>query len=372
MGRLLAFSLLSVCVTAAVKAADDRPVGDDRFTLVGYGDVRYMQEDVADVSTFSARFVPIFLFRLSDRMHVEAELEIAAGEDGETEQELEYANLHYFLSDTTTITAGKFLLPFGRFSSQFHPSWINRMPFNPGIYGTHGAGAGAMVPLLPVLSDTGIAVQKTVSTGSGQKLLFDVFVTNGPWVEDAPDDDMGEPEESEMPELEFEPRSQDSNRDKAVGGRVAYAWLPQLEIGASWYQAAYDEDESLAFTARGVDLNWIGSHYLLRGEYIRTETDVLMESEAGGGMALEEDAIAREGWYLQATIKLGEWLPSLGALEAVIERSEVTPVEASTRWAYGLNYWLDARSVIKLAYEETEVTEGEDDSRLVAQLSFGF
>ena len=352
-------------------AVEDNTVDEGRFALVGYGDVKYEQGELSDTSVFTARFVPIFLFRLSDKMHIDTELEISADEEGGTEQELEYANLHYFLTDTTTVTAGKFLLPFGRFSSQFHPSWINRLPFNPGIYGTHGAGAGAMVPLLPVLADTGLGVQQTVVAGSGRKVFMDVFVSNGPRTE-AETDDAGMDEEEVMPELAFEPGSRDNNRDKAFGGRIAYAWLPQLEIGASWYQAAYNEAETLDFSARGADVNWIGRHFLVRGEYIRTDTDARMEEEVAGELMEWVDTLKRRGWYLQATLKLGELLPALGATELVVERSEVKPIDAATRWAYGVNYWLDARSVIKLAYEATDVESGDDDHRVVAQLSFAF
>ena len=51
---------------------------NDRFVFVGYGDVKYESD------------------------------------------------IHYFVNNNTTITAGKFLLPFGQFSANWHPSWINR------------------------------------------------------------------------------------------------------------------------------------------------------------------------------------------------------------------------------------------------------
>ncbi|MEQ3658372.1 MAG: porin [Glaciecola sp.] len=151
---------------------------NDRFVLVGYGDVKYENTDVANISAFSARFVPIFLFSLNDKMHVEAELEVGLNEDGETETELEYADIHYFLNDNTTITAGKFLLPFGQFSANWHPSWINRSIWTPGIYGAHGSSQ-AMDPMLPILSDVGVAAQQVYQVGSA-KVFFDVFMTNGP------------------------------------------------------------------------------------------------------------------------------------------------------------------------------------------------
>ena len=95
--------------------AEELPTLDHgRFALGGYGDVGYKDSDFNN-SAFAGRFVPIFLFQLNDKIHVESEIEFSIGEDGETETELEYADIHYFLTDRTTITAGTFLLPFGQF-----------------------------------------------------------------------------------------------------------------------------------------------------------------------------------------------------------------------------------------------------------------
>ena len=332
-----------------------------RFALVGYGDVKYEAVDSADSSAFSARFVPIFLFSLSEDIHIEAETEISINEEGETEVELEYADIHYFLSDSTTFTAGKFLLPFGQFSANWHPSWINRTPWTPGIYGSHG-GTQAMTPLLPVLSDVGIGVQQVVSVGGNQRVFINAFMTNG--VRGAEHNEEEEEMDEELPELEFEAVSGDNNKNKAIGGRVAYAFLPSLEIGTSLYRAKYDADEQLDFVATGFDVNFIGQHYLVRGEYIETETDVLEGAEI--------HSIDRDGWFLQGTLKLGRLWPALGPVEFVLERAKVSEPIGSQRWAYGFNYWMDARAVIKFAYEQTDLNDGSDDNRIAAQMSYGF
>ena len=121
------------------------------------------------------------MFSLNDKMHIEAETEISVDENGETEVELEYADIHYFLSDTTTFTAGKFLLPFGQYGPNLHPSWINRSAFSPGIYGGLGGHGGyqPMQGLLPVMSDIGVGIQHIIPLGKNQKIFFDVYMTNG-------------------------------------------------------------------------------------------------------------------------------------------------------------------------------------------------
>ncbi|WP_339771314.1 porin [uncultured Paraglaciecola sp.] len=317
-------------------------------------------------------------------MHVEAETEISLNEAGETEIELEYADIHYFLTDTTTITAGKFLLPFGQFSANWHPSWINRTPWTPGIYGSHGSPQ-AMTPLLPILSDVGIVVQQTFFFSSKQKIFLDLYVTNGAsaeahdeeeivdeHVEEIIDEHNEEAEEDEhveaFPEVEFEATSGDNN--KAFGGRIAYAFLPAIEIGASYYTAKYDEDERLDITAQGIDINFIGNHYLIRGEYISTETDGLEEEDEHD--AAEIAVFKRNGWFLQGVFQAGQIWPQLGGTELVVEYAKTNKFAEAKRWVAGVNYWLDARSVIKFSYEDTDVKVGDDDQRLAVQYSYGF
>lgn len=361
---------------------------DSRFVFAGYGDVKYEDVDNRNNSVFSARFVPIFLFSLNDKMHVEAETEISLNDGGETETELEYADIHYFLTDTTTVTAGKFLLPFGQFSANWHPSWINRSIWTPGVYGAHGS-TQAMEPLLPVLSDVGVAVQKIFLVGDA-KVFVDLFVTNGPSAEAAheeeeldegehddivqrfaratPEDEEDHNEEAPFPEVEFEAKGSDNNDDKAFGGRIAVAFLPTLELGTSFYRGAYDEEGELDITANGFDVNVITDHFLLRGEYIKTTTEAFEPEE--DELHLEE--FDRNGWFVQGTFFVGHAFPSLGNTELVIERAETNKYAEATRWMVGANYWLDPRSVIKVGYEDTELANAQNDKRFAVQFSYGF
>jgi len=359
----------------------------ERFVMTGYGDVKYESADLTDSRAFSGRFVPIFLFRLNKKMHAEAELEISQDAEGETEVELEYANIHYFLTDTTTVTAGKFLLPFGQFGSNWHPSWINRTPWTPGIYGSHG-GSQAMKPLLPVLSDVGVAVQQTIPLTGNQKVFLQLFLTNGARSEAEEEEEAEEHAEEEaeetLPEVAFESTNGDNNKDKAVGGRLAYAYLPSLEFGASYYKTSYDEEEELDIVANGLDINvLVGRNFLFRGEYIRTETDGLVEEEEEEGEDGEEgktkkQTFKREGWFWQAALQARLIDQKLDGIELVLEQAEARKIEEATRWVYGINYWLDTRSVLKLAHEITDLREDKDDSdgdpytRTALMFSYGF
>jgi len=208
--------LMSAAPVAFAQENSELDIG--RFAIAGYGDVSYIAQDDMNTNVVS-RFVPIFLFQLSEKIHIESELEFSIDENGETEIEMEYADMHYFLNDNTTITAGKFLLPFGQFGPNLHPSWINKLPSMPGVYGHHGSSS--LASLLPILSDTGINIRNSFNVGSG-KLFTDFYVVSGPREEEADEHDE-EPVEGEevhaeeFPEVEFESAKGDNNDDRAFG-----------------------------------------------------------------------------------------------------------------------------------------------------------
>ena len=369
----LASSLALLAITCSVMAqssgSDQLDIG--RFTLAGYGDVSYFQtSDLAPEgvnSNVQARFVPIFLFQLSEKIHIEAELEFSLDETGATEVEMEYADLHYFLNNNTTITAGKFLLPFGQFGPNLHPSWINKLATPPGIYG-HG-GNGALVPLIPVLSDTGIDVRNVFILGSS-RLFTDFYVVSGPREESATAEHSeikaGGHDEA-FPAIELESALGDNNGSMAVGGRVALAFLPRWEVGFSFYRGAYDDAGQLDYRATALDVNWIGSYAGVRGEWIKTRTDFL-DTEDGF-----VDVFDRDGWYLQGNWQLRQlgknWL---NPVELVLRRSAINGASGGKRWTYGMDYWLEASAALKVAYETTRLDDGDEDSRLLLQLAFGF
>lgn len=378
---ILLASCLQFGVAAPALAAEGDPeLETGRFVIAGYGDFSFTDGESAN-SYFGGKIAPIFLFQLSDKIHVETELEFTIGEDGETETELEYADVHYFATDSSTITAGKFLLPFGQFGPNLHPSWINKLPTNPGIYGGHGGhgDSGGMEGLIPMLSDFGVGYQQTIRLGEHQRLFIDLYVVNGAGTEAAEEEHGEEPEGEEheeeaslLPEIAFEATSADNNDNKAFGGRVAIAWLPGVEWGVSYYNGAYDDEGELTFEAGAFDLNVIGRYYTLRGEYIKTERQGLVEDHDVEG-AFERESQTRDGWYLQ-----GSWSarqlnkPALNPVELVLRYAHVGGHEAADRWTGGINYWLDPRAVAKFAIEQTDLEEAENETRFLVQFAYGF
>ena len=83
---------------------------------------------------------------------------------------LEYGYLGYAGIRNLRIIAGKFIVPFGRFNKDLHPTWINRMVDRP-----HGFSN-----VFPnTYSDVGIWVSGALPLGSANRVVYDAFVVNG-------------------------------------------------------------------------------------------------------------------------------------------------------------------------------------------------
>src|SRR6266536_1036170 len=83
--------------------------GTTKFLLGGYGTAGFTARSGED-PFFDAAFNAIFLFKMTDRLFFEGELEFEF-EDNETTTNLEIAQISYLLNDYMTIGVGLFLNP---------------------------------------------------------------------------------------------------------------------------------------------------------------------------------------------------------------------------------------------------------------------
>ena len=377
-----------------VNAQEGSALDIGRLAISGYGDVTYInQPNMTDANgndtqnNVAARFVPIFLFQMSEKIHIETELEFSTTAEGETETILEYANMHYFFNDNTIITAGKFLLPFGQFGANLHPSWINKAASNPGLYGGHG-GNGSLGGITGIMGDTGISIANTWNLGDAGRIFTDFYTVSGPRQE-AGDHGGG---------VDMEVKKGDNNDTMAFGGRVAYAFLPEWEIGVSYYSGKYSDDGDLNYNAYNIDFNWVGSYASVRGEIFGStaETEWEEEIELPDGTEEHEEFLQdldKSGWYVQGTWQarqLGinwlnpvEFVVRYSDIESDFDGSVAHELEEDygtmgSRIYYGINYWLEPSAVLKLGAESTSLdVEGGGhgavvDDRIFLQLAFGF
>lgn len=296
-------------LAAAASAADHS------FHVAGYGETGFsVGVEELDSHFGNVTFAPILLWRYGDRVLVESEL--AFGYTGEGfAADLEYFDVQVDVG--AVVYAGKFLTPVGQFTSRLHPAWINRFPDFPLPY---------RLGIAP-MSHVGAGLQHAVNLGPA-KVGGTLFFDNGPYYSD------GEPILT-PPQV-----GADENGDKGVGGRIGVLPIPSVEVGGSWYTAAYGGDASARYTLLVADAAFTHGGWLdVRGEYMH----------ATWGMETFDGAWAHAGWRLRQ-------VPVLARLEPVVRFG----------WAKG-----DTIQAVPHGHEEDAAAKGTLAPGAVAPKSVG-
>ena len=168
--RHLCCGLVAVLV-AAIFAPP--PVAGQGLMVTGYADfeANFTNIDDTDNSNFffdNHHFNVILIGDLVKDLFVAGEVEYEhAGE----EIALEYAYFGYTGIKNLRILAGKFIVPFGRFNKDLHPTVINKMPDRP-----HG-----FRNILPqTYNDVGLWVSGGAPLNmDGTRVVWDGFIVNG-------------------------------------------------------------------------------------------------------------------------------------------------------------------------------------------------
>ncbi len=336
-----------------------------QFMIRGYGHLGLNSlntEGEKESSYQGSVFAPIFLFKHSDRLMFEAELEFVL-EGNELETGLEYANVMYVLHKNVIVRAGKFLLPFGTFGERLHPSWINRLPTGPLGFGHDG-----------IAPSSGVGVELRGAFEIGKSTLnYAVYSTNGPRLKDG----SVEPEEAGM--LLFR-NFEDNNLSKAYGGRIGF--LPfsdsSTEIGVSTYSTNGTGQQGSAYEDVGAFLYALDFSYIkqipalsgiidVKSQYNNSSLDKATYSE------LDENGIEEEytfdnnsnSFYAQLSYRptmadsdFVKKLEIVGRYSSFNTPEDSEWEEQSTQYAFGLNYWISWRSLIKLSYQTTNRVGG--------------
>lgn len=338
--------------------------------VTGYGSVGYTDRE-GEEGTFNAGFNPIFLWKYSDRIFFEGELELEL-DGGETELELEYANISYIASDYMTLKAGKFLAPFGTFAERLHPAWINKLPDAPLPFGHDG---------IAPTSEIGFQASGGAAVGP-TKFNYALYVSNGPRL------NMGDDEEEETGMLHFD-NNLDINNSKAVGGRIGFLPIPELELGYSVQYAGVGEDVEADAWLHSADLSYVRDVPRLKGsidvraQWVWSDVDDLTYDEDGSlGFGPLTFNNRRDGGYAQLAYRPSKIDGFVKDLEGVVRwdtlnRPGGAPMDADEdRWTLGLNYWFSPSTVVKAAYqfgERRSSMEGKENvSAFLIQAAMGF
>ena len=385
------FAVLAAPHLAAAAETGLAAPAESRFVLTGYGYASYLDPDGADGS-FDMAFAPIFLYRVSDKLLFEAELEFGLDENV-VETELEYAQIDWLVSDNLTVVAGKFLTPFGSFIEKLHPAWVNKLPTAPLPY----QHSSSLVPF----GQTGVQLRGGIPLAGGYgRVSYSLFLSNGLGVsthgheepaadehaEDEPEHPEEEPESlGDDPEhLEGEPEpghdedaeliyltgsSSNSNGDLGFGGRVAIVPALGFEFGVSYLTGNYDELGVLDATMTGAEFTYHHDLFDIRAEWLESVTE---RGVAEDGDLLADQEI--ESWYFQPSLRLSV-LPAYA-----FNRMELVARLANLDWgagdedqtSIGLNYYLTTSSALRVAWERLEGTDRETENAVNVMLALGF
>jgi len=368
MKKLILVIFLGFIAFGVKAQINDFKSSKTQFMIRGYGHMGYENVDINGdrESTYDGgAFAPIFLFKHSDRLMVEAELEFVINE-GSLEVGFEYANIMYILNDYMTIRGGKFLLPFGTFMERLHPSWVNRMPTKPLGFGHDGIAPG---------SGVGVELRGAFRVGTST-INYSVYNTNGPRVKTP---DGLEPGEAGM--LAFN-NLIDNNNSRAFGGRLGI--LPfannSTEFGVSFYTTDKAGDtgsiyENLGANLFALDFSFVkqlaglGGIVDIKSQYNKSKVDNMIytvEETPGEFESLNFDNNSNS-FYAQLSYRpTMSGSDFISKLEFVTRYSTLRTPEGAgweankKEYSFGLNYWISWRSLIKLNYQSITGEGGHD------------
>src|SRR6266480_237999 len=341
--------------------------GTTKFLLAGYGTAGFTARSGED-PFFDAAFNAIFLFKMTDRLFVEGELEFEF-EDNETTTNLEIAQISYLLNDYMTIGVGRFLNPTNFFVERQHMNWVNKLPDKPlAVYDG----------LLPE-SEMGGQLRGVIPIGP-TKLEYAAFVANAPGLITESDDF------SEIGTLDFD---NDSNfgGHVAVGGHVGFIPIPQIEVGYGIQRSKVGpRDQAVEAVLQSADFNFVTDSAFLRGlitaraQWVWSHVGrFVFDPDGEQGFGPLEFNNNRNGGYVELAYRPthidNDYIKNFEGVFRYDRLNQLhTPVGFDEqRWTLGLNYWVTPSAVVKLAYEFDDMNGGaRDQDAFMMQAAVGF
>lgn len=370
----------AIALEQKVNAASEWRDPNTLIHMSGYADVGYVDGDNQDGSFVAGSFSPIFHFQYKDLVMMEAELEYEIEEDGETETNLEYMTIDWFVNDYATLVGGKFLSPIGQFRQNLHPSWINKLPSAPPGFGHDGAAP---------TSELGVQLRGGFPLGK-MRSNYAIYLGNGPELIAEFEDG-----EFELDGIDAEAKGFDNDGEQVWGGRFAILPFAGLEIGVSAAtgkatvtsievgghdgeeEDEHDADEEAGapelhdeeardYDVFGVDGVFHYKAFTLRGEYVKSKVG---KATTGATASASGDW---ESWYTQASFLIPN-----SKFEGVVRYTDFdTPHDSADQeqWSVGVNYLFSSNFIGKIAYElnDGEKDSTTDDDRWMIQLAYGF
>ncbi len=244
---IFVFALISASAWAQSTNAD-KPIP------ILTGNVGNFSFVTAGHNLFDSQINPVLLVPLGDRWLIESRAEFegqfqrppdGGPYGGPVDKHVDYAQVDYIANAYLTVTAGRFLTPFGIFNERLYPVWIRALQPDPLI-----------LPINTAPSD-GVMFRGGFPWGGQANMNYAVYLSAA--------------------SVGFD--SVDSERH--VGGRVGFFFpRPRLEVGGSWQRTLQDDRKNafgfhMAWQPARVPLNlrsevarsFDGSGYWIEGAY---------------------------------------------------------------------------------------------------------
>ena len=333
---------------------------------------------------YFGEFTPDFLLKLNDWIFLEAEIGI--GSDGSVSAG-SFAQADFFVNDSLTIIAGRFVAPIGFYNERLNNPWINKLPAD-----APGSGPLLWQQVLPPFSLLGVQATGAFYLGcSPIKMEYAAYVSNGLNLTPAT---AGCPTIDELANLE---NMTDTftvvTNSKAAGGRLGF-WWPEvgLETGFSaMYNGDYIAGGQDSFSLWAVDFNYHKGNWDVRAEYGMSyqQTQPFVNSVT----SLPLSDITRQGFYGQIAYRPRDsHAKYLQNVELVYRYGYVnfsgidpttldlttysTPMDVPVRRQQneiGFNYYFYPRMVLKCAYQiNDEPGFHLHDNQFLTELAWGW
>jgi hypothetical protein len=324
-------------------------------------------------STFFADLSPLILWQPPDSHFLfEAAFDLSIGgadvSSESTSVSLNLANLSYDICDFCTIGGGLFTVPFGQYHNHFDPPWINKFPDDPLAFGDDALGPTAEV---------GFFAKGAIPAGT-TKWTYDLYVVNGP--------NLITIDPAAAGQLKFDDFT-DLNNNKAVGGRIGFLPIPEMEMGYSIEggQVAPSGFPSTDALIQAVDLSYKPTVHAISGtldfrtEWIWQHVGSATYDPTGLlGFGPATYGSNSNGGYVQLLYRPTEVNNKILRNFEFGFRYDYISIPLSTpggqlehRYTFGVDYWFTPYIVVKTAYEVDDRQVGENANAFLLQVGVG-
>lgn len=284
--------------------------------------------------------------RLHDRVSYKAEFELEHGGAAANPPFVEQAYLDLWLTKSMAIKIGAMLTPFNRFD-EFHGPLENLLVTRPQMSREIGVSAW---------KEVGIDLHGSIFLHQDFYLTYDAYAING----------LGSGSR-----LRKSRHYVDNNDAKSLGFRLNGVFADRIEVGASYYSGAWDNDGDY-------NLSMYGFHFMgklgdlkLHAEYSRSSSENPKPIEEGKA----------DGYFIQASYLLdGKFRPTIryGTLD-YLDRGNLLgrkPTDKDVKIiALAFNYYLTRAIVFKFEYDivqEGKRKEDKENNLLALQAAVRF